>query len=169
MNMKYIKHIMGIMAFLFGLLVIPATTFAAPNANGTPPVANDFDQDFPANTFGAGSCPFPINITWHGKGKTITLPGNRLVVTSPGLKAEFTNLDTLKTVQLNITGAFHITTNGTIETTTYTGQNLFGGWGLGLILTVGNFSWAWDGGLGGTPVQPLLGNGKQIDICALIS
>ena len=56
-------------------------------------------------------CAFGVEISGAGKAKTIDLPGDRFIFTSPGLHATLTNLDDpTKQVTQNITGAFHQTT-----------------------------------------------------------
>ncbi|MGZ5014979.1 MAG: hypothetical protein ACXV8U_04240 [Methylobacter sp.] len=157
-----------IITTIISLLLVSTTSQADSNANGTPPAAFSWSGDFVANAFGPGACSFPINVNENGKGKTITLPGNRQILTSPGLTVDVTNLsDPTKTTNLNITGAFHTTTSGNVVTTVFTGRNLIGDSSVGLILVVGTFSWAFD--TSGNLVQPLLGHGKQINVCDLIS
>jgi hypothetical protein len=93
----------------------------------------------------------------------------RFIFTSPGLKATLTNLDDpSKQVTLNITGAFHQTTepDGSIVTVS-TGRSLLGDPQTGFVLAIGNFSFVFDGE--GNLIQPLEGQGQLIDACALIA
>ena len=71
------------------------------------------------------TCGFRVLIALSGRTKTITLPGDRAIVTAPGQDVTLTNVDTKQTVTLNITGATHITTrpNGDVEYVV-TGRNL---------------------------------------------
>jgi hypothetical protein len=104
----------------------------------------------------------------EGKAKTITLPGDRSIVTSPGLDVTLTNLlDPSKTVTVNITGAFHQSTTQTGDAlTVVTGRNLIGDPEVGLVLAIGNFSYVFRGSV---LVQPLMGLGQLIHVCTLIS
>jgi hypothetical protein len=68
------------------------------------PKENNFTITIPAG----GVCAFGVEISGTGKAKTIDLPGDRFIFTSPGLHATLTNLDNpMKQVMLNVTGAFH--------------------------------------------------------------
>jgi hypothetical protein len=123
--------------------------------------------DLPADFFKPGACPFPINVTVSGLAGTIELPGDRFIFTSPRLRAVITNLtDLSKTVELNIPGAFHQTTepNGDVVTVV-TGRNLLGDPVAGFVVAIGTFSFIFNGE---TLVQPLAGTGQLIDVCGLI-
>jgi hypothetical protein len=115
------------------------------------------------------SCPFPIFVSAQGKGKTITLPGNRIIFTSPGLDATVTNLaNPTKQVTLNITGSTHQTTepDGTVVSVV-TGRNLLFDPFAGVVLAVGNFSFAFDAA--GNLIQPLaMQGGTLTNVCALL-
>lgn len=102
-----------------------------------------------------GACTFGVELSLTGKGKTINLPGDRVVITSPGLFATVTNLaDPTKQVTLNITGVFHQTTeqDGNVVTVV-TGRNLLLDPEAGFVLAIGNFSFVFD--VGGNLIQPL--------------
>src|ERR687889_695784 len=93
---------------------------APEDVSGTFTVKAGDDPNFP------GTCDFPIQLEVSGKGKTITLPDGRRILTSPGLFVTVTNLDTPENqATFNITGTFHETTaaNGDV-TTKVTGRNL---------------------------------------------
>jgi hypothetical protein len=114
------------------------------------------------------ACPFDVELSLTGKGKVIDLPGDRFIVTSPGLFVTVTNVaDPTKNVTLNITGAFHQTTrqDGSVLTV-YTGRNLNLDPVAGFVLAVGHFSIVTDAG--GTIVQPLAGQGQLLDVCEMI-
>jgi hypothetical protein len=136
--------------------------------NGTPPqnVTSSMDV-FPGAEF--GSCTFPINVSSQGKGKTIVLPKGNLIFTSPGLDAVVTNLtDPTKQVTLNITGSFHVSTTpdgGSLFVVT--GRNLLTDPFAGVVLAVGNFSFAFDAN--GKLTQPLkMQGGHLTNLCELI-
>ena len=115
-----------------------------------------------------GRCDFPIQYQLSGKAKLLTLPGGRFITTAPGQTATLTNLDTGKKVTLNITGAFHQTTDedGNVVTMA-TGRNLLGDPDAGFVLAIGNFSYVFD--KNGNLVQSLEGEGQLIDVCSVLS
>ena len=132
---------------------------AAPN----PPEDVDQTITIPAG----GVCPFGVEVLLSGKAKTIDLPDDRFIFTSPGLDATLTNLDDpSRQVTLNITGAFHQTTeqDGSVVTRS-TGRSLLFDPQAGFVLAIGNFVFDADG----TLMQPLEGQGQLIDACALIA
>jgi hypothetical protein len=141
-------------------LIMGQLSAAAPN----PPRNGDFTQDFSAGVL----CTFPIEISGTGKAKTIKLPGDRFIFTSPGLYITVTNLDDpSKQVTLNVTGAFHQTTeqDGSVVTVS-TGRSLLDDPQAGFVLAIGNFSFVFDAD--GNLIQPLQGQGQLIDVCAMI-
>lgn len=115
-------------------------------------------------------CPFPIRIVQNGKAKSITLPGNRSIFTSPGLVVEITNLtDESKSYSQGVTGSFHQSIDsvtGYIVTKT-TGRSLLGDPTTGLVLVNGNYRFIFDGN--GTLVEPLNGQGTMVSACQLVS
>jgi hypothetical protein len=118
------------------------------------------------------NCGFTILVELSGKGKTIELPGDRMIFTSPGLTATLTNPANGKQETINITGALQKTVLENGDTVTVaTGRNALldptvPGL-VGLFLTIGRLSWVVD--REGQIVQPLQGPGKQIDLCALLA
>jgi hypothetical protein len=155
---------LAVMALALAVLTslpIGRLSVAAPN----PPEDIDFTMPFPAREL----CAFGVEISGTGKAKTIELPGDRFLFTSPGLKATLTNLyDPSKQVTLNITGAFHQTTepDGSVVTVS-TGRSLLGDPQAGFVLAIGHFSFVFDAD--GNLIQPLNGQGQLIDACALIA
>jgi len=128
------------------------------------PEENNFTMTIPAG----GVCAFGVEISGTGKTKTIVLPGDRLIMTSPGADVTLTNLDDpTKQVTLNITGSFHVTTeqDGSVVTVS-TGRSLLGDPQAGFVLAIGNFSFVFDAN--GNLIQPLQGKGQLIDACAMI-
>jgi len=99
----------------------------------------------------------------------IVLHSGNLILTSPNLNATVTNLaDPTKQVSLNITGVFHVTKepDGTMVTVV-TGRNLLADPVAGVVLAIGNFSFAFDAS--GNLKQPLTKQGGHlINVCALI-
>ena len=90
-----------------------------------------------------------------------------MIVTSPKLFATITNLsDPSKNVTLNITGAFHQSTQNGNAVTVVTGRNLLTDPDAGFVLAIGTFSFIFNGP---NLVQPLLGQGQLISVCNLVS
>jgi hypothetical protein len=155
-------------AIVMALSVILALIVAAPIA-----VAAQKEPNIPVDVEGTfeveGLCDFPVRFEVSGKGKTIELPGGRKIMTSPGLFATLTNVNKPENqMTLNITGAFHETTleNGNVETVV-TGRNLLFDPEAGFVLAIGKFSYVFDEE--GNLVQPLSGEGQQIDICEALA
>jgi hypothetical protein len=71
-------------------------------------------------------------------------------------------------VTLNITGAFHKTTeqNGSVVTVV-TGRNLLFDPQAGFVLAIGKFSFVFD--VAENLIQPLDGQGQLRDVCAMIA
>ena len=115
-----------------------------------------------------GSCEFPFRLEFSGKGKTIELPGERVIFTSPGLEVTITNLDNDKQATFNITGSVHQRTleNGDIVTV-MTGRNFAIDPEAGTTVVIGRFSFIFDAA--GNLIQPQTGNGQRIDVCELLA
>ena len=137
-----------------------------PNPNAPVPVDETPTVLEPGAVF--GKCDFPILYQLSGKAKLLTLPGGRFITTAPDQTATLTNIDTGKTVTLNITGVFNQTTdeNGNVVTMA-TGRNLLGDPQAGFVLAIGDFSYVFDAH--GKLIQPLQGEGQLIDVCGLLS
>ena len=133
--------------------------------NGGPPVEQTFDVSWPAGY----QCALPVHLTGPGKAKTITLSGDRFILTAPDLFATVNNVNhPSKNVTLNITGAAHLTQmpDGSIVWR-FTGRNLNADpRAAGFVLFIGNFTVVYDAA--GNPTQPLSGTGQMSDICAMI-
>jgi hypothetical protein len=160
-------------AIVLALSVILALTMAAPTVlarsdNGTAPQPVSADFIVEANDPG-GSCDFDLRLVVSGKGKTITQPDGRRILTSPGLHVTATNVVTSEQATFSISGAFHETTNPENDevTTKVTGRNLIFDPDAGIVLLSGNFSFVFDAD--GNLIQAFEGNGQVIDVCALLS
>lgn len=115
------------------------------------------------------ACVFGVNIFAQGKAKTITLPGGRTVITSPGLHATVTNLDdpSKQLKNVSVTGSSHTMTRPDGSTVVvFTGRNLNFDPVAGFVIAIGRFSIVFDSN--GNLMQPLKGNGQLIDVCATI-
>jgi hypothetical protein len=118
-------------AIVLAISVILALTMAAPtvlarsengvapgDASGTLELAPN-DPRFP------GSCDFPMRLDLSGKAKTIELPNEAFIFTSPGFDVTITNRDNGEQATFNITGSFHQTTNPENgEVTTFLGVGI---------------------------------------------
>lgn len=150
--------------FLAALAWGPAAEAA--HAQGPPAEVTYF------NEYAAGeACAFPIRIEVSGREKVIFLPGDRVLVASPGLRVTFTNLDdpSKQSTQV-ITGSVHVTflENGDAEIV-FTGRNFLEGFGAPLpflALTVGQLSMTLDPA--GNFVEPPQGSAKVSDVCSLV-
>jgi hypothetical protein len=167
---EFIMNRRLVLAFLVAALMSLLTrqlSTAAPNDNSPVPVDEDPILIEPGADF--GSCAVDIEIVLHGKGKIIDFPKrNRVITTSPGLNATVTNLaDPSKRVSLNITGAFHETTepDGSVVTV-YTGRNLLLDPELGLVLVIGNFTFTVEAD--GDMIGPVQQGGRLIDVCQML-
>jgi hypothetical protein len=161
-------------AIVLALSVILALTMAAPTvlAQGNGGAPEDVSGTIPPKDvakFFPGHCSFPIQLELSGKGKVITLPDGRRILTSPGLHVTATNLDNGEQATFSITGAFHETTNPENDevTTKVTGRNLLFDPEAGIVLLSGNFSFVFDAE--GNLIQAFEGNGQVIDVCELLS
>jgi hypothetical protein len=137
---------------------------AAQNDNGAPPQEQTINIPLDPGV----ACAFGVNISGQGKLKQITLPGDRLIITSPGLEVTVTNVaDPSKHVTLNATGSTHVTTapDGS-SVYVYTGRNVNLDPVAGFVLAIGHFSIAFDAN--GNLTQSLEGKGQLVDICAMI-
>jgi hypothetical protein len=149
-------------------LVLAAPTVLAQGNGGAPEDVSGTISPKDVAKFFPGHCSFPIRLELSGKGKVITLPDERRILTSPALFVTVTNVDTGEQATFNITGTFHETTNletGEV-TTVVTGRNLLFDPGAGVVLTIGEFTYVFD--RKGNLIQAFEGNGQVIDVCALL-
>ncbi|HKH10443.1 MAG TPA: hypothetical protein VKA73_04785 [Rubrobacter sp.] len=158
-----------VMLAALGVLAALLAAMPAVMAQGQGGAPQDVDQtiDLPAGAV-FGRCDFPVRLEMSGKAKTIDLPGDGFIFTSPGLTATLTNVDTGEQETVAITGALHQTTldNGDVVTRA-TGRNLLGDPEAGFVIASGNFSFAFDAQ--GNLVQPLSGDGRLVDVCGILS
>lgn len=158
-------------------LVVAAPTVLAQGNGGAPEVINplidlppqdDTDPTSPAS-FG---CNFPVHIEATGKAKMIELPDGGFILTSPGLDATVTNVDTGEAVTFNVTGSTFASApdeNGIVDYV-ITGRNLAFD-PAGLFLNEGRFTFSLDESDPNNIriVTPQEGKGQAIDVCELLS
>jgi hypothetical protein len=158
------KRIVVLMIGVLLALVMAAPMVSAQGQGGAPEDV-DGSIDLPIPEAPYASCEFPVRFEFSGKSKTITLPDETTLITSPKLKATLTNLDNPENQEtFSITGATRTKTleNGDVQTMV-TGRNLLGDPEAGFVIADGRFSFVFD--KDGNLVQPLTGNGKLIDVC----
>ena len=160
---RIVLLVVGVLA----ALVVAAPMVIAQPIGGKPTDVSEEPIDLDSGAV-FGNCDFPIRLEYSGKAKTLQLPGERFIFTSPGLTATLTNVETGEQETVTITGAFHQTTldNGDVVTEA-TGRNLLGDPEAGFVIAVGNFSYVFDAE--GNLIQPLEGEGQLIDVCGLLS
>ena len=116
------------------------------------------------------ACDFDLQVQYHGKGATRTLPGGRFVsiAISPGLRVTLTNLQNGNSATLNITGTFKQSMDayGNLVTTV-NGRNLLGDPTTGLVLVIGNFGYTFDGS-NTVLLKPLSGTGQMLQACPMV-
>jgi hypothetical protein len=148
-------------------LVVAVPMVSAQGQGGKPKNVDEEPIDLDSGAV-FGNCAFPVRLEYSGKAKTLQLPGERFIFTSPELTATLTNVATGDQETVVITGAFHQTTleNGDVVTQA-TGRNLLGDPKAGFVVAVGNFSYVFDAE--GNLTQPLAGDGQLIDVCELLA
>src|SRR5215212_6062965 len=156
---------------LMALSVVLALALAAPVVSAQPNKGASGDAsgtivinpgDYP------GSCDFPFSLDLSGKGKTMQLPDEGLILTSPGLDVTITNLEAPENrATFNITGSVHQSTleDGSVVTV-LTARNFAIHPVAGTTIVVGRFSYTFDAE--GNLIQPQTGTGQSTDVCALL-
>jgi hypothetical protein len=126
------------------------------------------DQTFVINPGDAPyACNFALQLQIQGKSGTLTLPGPRLIITSPSQYVMLTNLNTKATVTLNITGTTQFHEDQSFNAVyVVNGRNLLGDPVAGLVLGIGNFNFIFD--QGGNLITPLNGTGRLLPVCAML-
>ena len=161
------RIIMLALGVLMALVVAAPTVLAQGNGGAPEDVSGTIPPEVVAQFF-PGHCSFPIQLELSGKGKVITLPDGRRILTSPGLHVTVTNVDNGEQATFNVTGTFHETTNletGEV-TTVVTGRNLLFDPEAGVVLTIGKITYVFDAE--GNLIQAFEGKGQVIDVCALL-
>ena len=145
------------------LIRFAAAAVAAAALAGPLPVAGAESRavpyPFPTGPFVVdGLCPFPVQLTFSGKGGELELPGGRLIAIAPGLTTTYANaLDPSKSVTYTVTGT--LTFSEDSDVVIANGRNVLAT-ADGLVLFVGHFT------IDGDSVT---GTGQQTAICPLIA
>ena len=161
------KRVLILAALLLGLVAGAGPAAAEPaGPKGKPGVIADFTL--------TDVCPFDVELVATGKGKTIDLPGDRVILPSPGLKVTFTNAVTRESVSYVATGTIRQQTlaNGDVVSTV-TGRNTLINDSEsdrpGIYLVVGTFHFTLDEDGNEVEVFNLDGPGRVTDVCAILA
>ena len=150
-------------------LVVAAPMVLAQSENGVPP--HDASATFGPKVLAQfpGHCSFPMKLKISGKSKTIEQGNGGVIFTSPSAFITITNKATGKQVTFNITGSAHksILQNGNVKTV-MTGRNFALDPVAGTFISIGRFTFVNDP-TDTKNVRPVSGNGRMIDVCALLS
>jgi hypothetical protein len=173
---------------MFALIALLALAMAVPTVLAQPPerepnlnapedilveaVVPAQDPEADPRTFASLGCAFDLGVVITGKSKTIELPDGGTITTSPAQNVTVTNLETGEQATFNITGVRFDTPPGDdgIVSTVITGRNLAFD-PAGTFLNIGRFTFAIDTTEGEAfpIVEPQVGKGQAIDVCALLS
>lgn len=150
-------------------LVVAAPMVCARSKNGAAP--QDVSGTIPPETIARypGHCDFPMQLELSGKTKSIEQGTGSMIITSPGTIATITNLANGEQATFDITGSSHksILENGNVKTV-MTGRNFALDPVAGTVITFGRFTFVNDP-YDAYNVVPVSGNGRLIDVCALLS
>ena len=116
-----------------------------------------------------GHCSFPMQLEISDKTKTMEQGNGGVIITSPGAFATVTNTDNGEQATFNITGSAHksILENGNVKTV-MTGRNFALDPVAGTFVSMGHFTFINDP-TDTTNLVPVSGEGRMIDVCALLS
>ena len=161
---RILLTVMGILL----ALVVAAPMVSAESKNGVAP--EEFSVTYSADVIAQypGHCSFPMEVTISGKGKTIEQGNGGTITTAPGQVVTITNTDNDEEVTFNVTGSLHDSTleNGNVQTV-MTGRNFALDPEAGTFISIGRFTFVNDP-TDTTNVIPVSGEGRMIDVCALL-
>jgi hypothetical protein len=163
------KRFVLLMVGILSALVVAAPMVLAQSDNGAAPqeVSVTYGPEVLAQF--PGHCSFPMQLEVSGKTKTVEQGNGGVIITSPDAFATITNLANGEQATFNITGSAHksILENGNVQTV-MTGRNLALDPVAGTFVSMGRFTYVNDP----TDTQniiPVSGEGRMIDVCALLS
>jgi hypothetical protein len=163
------KRIVLMMVGVLLALVVAAPMVYAQSDNGGAP--GDASATYGPEVIAQypGHCSFPMQLEISGKTKMIEQGNGGVIITSPGAFATVTNLANGEQATFNITGSAHKSTleNGNVETV-MTGRNFAIDPVSGTFVSMGRFSFVNDP-TDTTNIVPVSGEGRMIDVCALLS
>jgi hypothetical protein len=163
------KRFVLLMVGILSALVVAAPMVLAQSANGGAP--EDASATYPPELIAQfpGHCSFPMQLEVSGKTKTIYQGNGGIIITSPGAFVTATNLANGEQATFNITGSLHKSTlaNGNVKTV-MTGRNFALDPVAGTFVSMGRFTYVNDP-TDTTNLVPVSGEGRTIDVCALLS
>jgi hypothetical protein len=150
---------------VFALAVILALAVVPRASSAAPPEPVDVTATLPG-------CDFPVFAEVSGKSKVNELPSGQTLFTSPELRITLTNLEEpTKEVKYVITGSFLATEldDGNFFVVAR-GRNLIFGPDVGMLLTIGRFTFIGFNAEGATvALTRPTGEGRLIDVCARLA
>jgi hypothetical protein len=163
------KRLVLLVVGILSALVVAAPMVSAQSDNGAAPEEYSVTYGPEVLAQFPGHCSFPMQLEVSGKTKTIEQGNGGVIFTSPGAFATVTNLANDEQATFNITGAAHKSTleNGNVETV-MTGRNLALDPVAGTFVSMGSFTFVNDP-TDTTNIVPVSGEGRMIDVCALLS
>jgi hypothetical protein len=163
------KRLVLLMVGILSALVVAAPMVLAQSDNGAAPqeVSVTYGPEVLAQF--PGHCSFPMQLEVSGKTKTVEQGNGGVIITSPDAFATVTNLENGEQATFNITGSAHKSTleNGNVKTV-MTGRNFALDPVAGTFISIGRFTFVNDP-TDTTNIVPVSGEGRMIDVCALLS
>jgi hypothetical protein len=163
------KRLVLLMVGILSALVVAAPMVLAQSDNGAAPqeVSVTYGPEVLAQF--PGHCSFPMQLEVSGKTKTVEQGNGGVIITSPDAFATVTNLANGEQATFNITGSAHKSTleNGNVKTV-MTGRNFALDPVAGTFISIGRFTVVNDP-TDTTNIVPVSGEGRMIDVCALLS
>jgi hypothetical protein len=163
------KRFVLLMVGILSALVVAAPMVLAQSDNGAAPqeVSVTYGPEVLAQF--PGHCSFPMQLEVSGKTKTVEQGNGGVIITSPDAFATITNTANGEQATFNITGSAHKSTleNGNVKTV-MTGRNFALDPVAGTFISIGRFTFVNDP-TDTTNIVPVSGEGRMIDVCALLS
>jgi hypothetical protein len=163
------KRIVLLVVGILSALVVTAPMVSAQSDNGAAPEEYSVTYGPEVIAQYPGHCSFPMQLEVSGKTKTIEQGNGGVIFTSPGAFATVTNLANGEQATFNVTGSAHksILENGNVKTV-MTGTNFALDPVAGTFVSMGSFSYVNDP-TDTVNLVPVSGEGRMIDVCALLS
>jgi hypothetical protein len=163
------KRLVLLVVGILSALVVAAPMVAAQSDNGAAPQEYSVTYGPEVIAQYPGHCSFPMQLEVSGKTKTVEQGNGGVIFTSPGAFATVTNTANGEQATFNVTGSAHKSTleNGNVKTV-MTGRNLALDPVAGTFVSMGTFTFINDP-TDTTNIVPVSGEGRMIDVCALLS
>ena len=163
------KRMLLLVVGILSALVVAAPMVLAQSDNGGAPEEYTVTYGPEVIAQFPGHCSFPMQLEVSGKTKMIEQGNGGVIFTSPGAFATVTNLANGEQATFNVTGSAHksILENGNVETV-MTGRNLALDPVAGTFVSMGRFTYV-NNPTDTVNLVPVSGEGRMIDVCALLS